>query len=85
MPIFGHNVGVLYTYADFDAAAARLLGERIHQQFLAAGMNRPTICEQVAKLLFIGTLQGRVTEPDLAVVRWVAANLWHHTGEAGLC
>lgn len=70
-----------YTMEQFDDAAARLLGEDLHRSFRAAGLNRPTLCEQVAKLWFIGEMKGVVSEPDLAVIRWTATNLWARTGD----
>lgn len=74
------------TKAQFDAAAARLLGENTHAYLVSAGFNRADICLKIAKEAFTGSLKGIVLaeyDGDIATIREIARNLWDGNGDFG--
>lgn len=73
------------TYAQFDEAAQRLLGEEKYASLLRSGFSRPDFCREIAQEEFIDNLFSPTSkQDDLDLIRRVAGRLWKGDGVTGL-
>lgn len=75
---------IQYTKAEFDNAAAMILGAEAHNHLVAAGFNRADICREVAQVVFMGESAPSTKPGFVDVVRAVAKRLWRGEGDLGL-
>lgn len=74
-----------FTTTQFHEAVSRLLGEPLFSNIKSSGFNADRLCTEVARALLIGTIPDYTErQQDIALVSWVANNLWKLDGTTGL-